>query len=186
MLAKVVTLMMSADRDGRQPLRSGNLAMRASDLFGKCAHILAEQGRLRLAISFLRAAIIPWDSYSFQRQSYLRTLGIQLFMVGQVSEALPCFAEVARVNAILRNRPGVTDRWRILGSSWFAAIGHVAMIDMMLKKQQLGWESSNTTFVTSVDFNARAGKTLMLEFEKLGVQMTWPGQVHESFASIAR
>lgn len=146
-----------------------------------CAGVLSANGRLILAEKFFEAATRHLDHFSVQRIEYVRTLGITRFMQGKIRNALPCFAEVAATKHMLRNRSGVPSNIRMLGDSWFVAIGHVAMIDFLLKKQKLGWEDRDVIFVSCSDLRSVPGQTLLLELRNLGIRFGWPENMKTVF-----
>jgi putative glycosyltransferase (TIGR04372 family) len=114
----------------------------------------------------------------------MRTLGVLRFMQGKMRDAMPCFAEVAQTKHVLQSRCGVPKNIRILGPSWFAALGHVAMIDFLLKKQKLGWEEADTVFFTTTDLHAAPGQTLLRELQNRGVLLAWPENIKSIFDQI--
>jgi putative glycosyltransferase (TIGR04372 family) len=152
----------------------GPLQERISRSLGGCGGLLSAKGRLSLAERFFEAAARHLPRFSEIRIDYLRTLGVLRFMQGKMRDAMPCFGEVAETKHFLRSRCGTPKNLRILGQSWFVALGHVAMIDFLLKKQKLGWEEANTVFCNATDLRAAPGQTLLRELQKRGVLLVWP------------
>jgi putative glycosyltransferase (TIGR04372 family) len=152
----------------------GPLQERISRSLGGCGGLLSAKARLSLAERFFEAAARHLPRFSEIRIDYMRTLGVLRFMQGKMRDAMPCFGEVAETKHFLRSRCGAPKNLRILGQSWFVALGHVAMIDFLLKKQKLGWEDPNTIFVNANDLRAAPGQTLLRELQKRGVLLVWP------------
>jgi hypothetical protein len=155
----------------------GPLQERISRSLGGCGGLLSAKARLSLAERFFEAAARPLPRFSELRIDYLRTLAVLRFMQGKMRDAMPCFGEVAETKHFLRSRCGAPKSLRILGQTWFVALGHVAMIDFLLKKQKLGWEDPNTIFVNANDLRAAPGQTLLRELQKRGVLLVWPDNV---------
>lgn len=142
---------------------------------------LARRGRLSLAERFYEAAGRNLPRFSIIRFDVMRTLGINRFMQGKMPEALPCFAEPAETKYILRSRPQVPQTVRMLADSWFVALGHVAMLELLIKKQRLGWEDPSTVFFTTMDLRKAPGQTLLLELARLGIRFDWPENIRLQF-----
>ena len=159
----------------------GRLQEQISRSLGNCGCMLSANARLSLAEQFLAAAVQPLPRFSDLRIDYVQTLGVLRFMQGKMHEAMPCFAEVAETKHILQSRCGVPKNLRILGQSWFAALGHVAMIDFLYKKQKLGWEDAETVFFNTNDLRAVPGQTLLREFQNRGVVLAWPENIKSVF-----
>ena len=132
-------------------------------------HALSAGARLSLAEQFFEAATRYLPRFSEQWIDTMRAVAILRFMQGRMREAMPCFAQVAETKHFLRNRPGVPRNVRILADTWFAALGHVAEMDFLVKKQRLGWEDPDTIFFTARDLGSAPGKTLLLQLEGAGV-----------------
>jgi putative glycosyltransferase (TIGR04372 family) len=152
----------------------GPLQERISRSLGGCGGLLSAKARLSLAERFFEAAARHLPRFSEIRIDYMRTLGVLRFMQGKMRDAMPCFGEVAETKHFLRSRCGAPKNLRILGQSWFVALGHVAMIDFLLKKQKLGWEEANTVFCNTSDLRVVPGQTLLRELQKRGVLLVWP------------
>ena len=155
-----------------------------SHLLGRCASILSAGAQLSAAEKFLEQTLlhvaVTWEP----RLDYVRTLGINRFMQGKMRAAMPCFAEVAETKRMLRKRPGVPGHVRILGPSWFVALGHVAMLDFLIKKKRLGWEPADTVYLDTRDPRTIPGPTLVREFQKLGMLFLWPEDVKAAFDGV--
>jgi putative glycosyltransferase (TIGR04372 family) len=157
---------------------------RISKSLGRCGGVLSATARLSLAEKFFAAAVRRLPPFSELRLDYMRTLGVLRFMQGKMRDAMPCFAEVAETKHFLRTRCGAPRNLRILGESWFVALGHVAMIDFLLKKQKLGWEEADTVFLTTRDLRAAPGQTLLRELQHLGVLLAFPENIETIFRQI--
>ena len=62
---------------------------------------------------------------------------------------------------VYSNFTGVAKNVRIVGDTWFAALGHVAQIDFLLKKRELGWEEPGTIFLTARNPHQGPAPTLL-------------------------
>jgi putative glycosyltransferase (TIGR04372 family) len=163
----------------------GPLQERISRSLGGCGRLLSAKARLSLAEPFLVAAARGLPRFSGLRIDYMRALGVLRFMQGKMRDAMPCFAEVAETKHFLRSRCETPKNLRILGQSWFVALGHVAMIDFLLKKQKLGWEEANTVFCNASDLRAAPGQTLLRELQKRGVLLVWPDNLESILDQMA-
>jgi putative glycosyltransferase (TIGR04372 family) len=165
----------------RQSIEGEALQREISRVLSICARVLSANAQLGASERFWEEATrhVPrsWEL----RIDFVRALGIIRFMQGRMREALPCFAEVAQTKHMLRSRTGVPSDLRILGDSWFVALGHVAMLDFLLKKQKLGWDGADTIFVTSADLRNVPGQTLLREFQRLGMLFLWPDDLKTVF-----
>src|SRR5262249_46932328 len=139
----------------------GPVPDRISASLARWAGVLSATARISLAERFFEAAARPLPRFSELRLRYTQTVGVLRFMQGRMREAMPCFAEVAETKRVLRGRRGVPRNVRILAGTWFVALGHVAMIDFLLKKQRLGWEEPETVFFNTSDWSAAPGQTIL-------------------------
>src|SRR5882672_7839482 len=161
---------------GTRPVQ-GNLLRTLSMIGGR----LSAKGRLALAEKFIEAASRSLHRNSTIRFDLMRTLAINRFMQGKVREAEPCFAEVAETKQILRFRSEVPRNVRFLADSWFVALGHVAMIELLIKKQKLGWEDAATVYASTKDLRSVPGQTLLRELSRLGIRFFWPENIKPVF-----
>ena len=162
LLAEVRRIEKTADR--------GVLEGEVTKAFVWLAQILSGAGRLSLAEELFEIATRHLNRFSDAWIECTRSVAVLRFMQGKMHDAMPCFAQVAEAKCFLRKRPGVPRNIRLLADSWFAAFGHVAMIDFLLKKRELGWEQPDTVFVVTRDLRPVPGKTLLLELARLGVE----------------
>jgi putative glycosyltransferase (TIGR04372 family) len=72
--------------------------------------------------------------------------GAALFLGGKMEEAVIPWSQGLKVRQLLARRQGL-DRlgFRLLGSSWILAIGHIALLDTYVKMELLGWRSPQKT-----------------------------------------
>jgi len=147
----------------------------------KASQTLGSIGRFEPAIECLRAAARIPPAHSQRAIDYCRTLGVFLFMLGRMREAMPWFHQAGNARRVLLAHSGVPQKFRILGTSWFPAIGHIAMLAFLVQRQKLGWEAEDVVYVGNVDLTQRLGKVLASEFTRHGINLAWPQQVHDVY-----
>ncbi len=87
------------------------------------------------------AAVVAPEEVSLRLQ-----MGITEFLAGRYVEAERQWALTAYIRANTRRNWGLQNHnLRFLGTSWFAAIGHVACIDTYIKSMELGWRKRRPT-----------------------------------------
>ena len=115
----------------------------------------------------------------------LRHLGITQFMLGYVERAKKTCEQIGYIQNLAWAQPRVSPNYRILGKSWFVAIGHVAMIDILLKKRELGYCGDVKQFIVIEDVRSGVGKVIFDGFLAHGVNPIWPESL-SSFCSPKR
>lgn len=111
----------------------------------------------------------------------LRHLGITQFMRGYVGQAKATFEQEGLAHRYLQQSSRISPPFRVLGRSWFAAIGHVAMIDFLLKKRELGWYGNVERFVVEQDVSNIPGKVILGYFGEHGVDLAWPDSLESYY-----
>ena len=111
----------------------------------------------------------------------LRNLAIIQFMLGEVGRAKATFVQMGLAQRFNRVAARTNPDYRFLGRSWFVAIGHVAMIDILLKQRDLGWLGDVKRFVICEDVQNIAGKTILKSFLKHGVELAQSEQGYYDF-----
>lgn len=133
--------------------------------------LLINAGRLDLA----REAALDLDNGKQhelpleERLQFYRSAGTVSFLLGKNQEANRFW----RIAGKLRNKlfyPTTPKKYRILGSSWFAAVGHVAMLDYYLKYKRLYGQADHRIVVTSFP-NLGCSHYLLLKFAELGISI---------------
>lgn len=177
--ARVLAVQVGTELDAGRPINpqvEGELV--------RSAMMLASISRFEPAVECLRIACRIPPAHSQRAVDYDRTLGIYLFMLGRMQEALPWFHQAGQSQRVMLANPGVPRRFRILGTTWLPAIGHVAMLDFLLKRQQLGWDDPDRVYYTNVDMTNKAGSLLAKEFSKLGIRMIWPQPIEKEYEDL--
>lgn len=141
--------------------------------------------RMDLGELFFIEAAKHLDVNSSRGMLNLRHLGITQFMRGYVGRAKATFEQEGLAHRYRQQRSRIAPPFRVLGRSWFAAIGHVAMIDFLLKKRELGWYGNVERFVVEHDVSNIPGKVILGYFGKLGVDVVWPDSL-ESYYDACR
>ena len=139
---------------------------------------LGKQAQAELCLSIIARYRLPNTLAGIDN---LRNLAIIQFMLGYVGKARATFASMCLAQRQLQVRTRVKADYRFLGRSWFVAIGHVAMIDILLKQRELGWFGGVTRLVICEDVRNIAGKTILNAFLKLGVELAESQQIYYEF-----
>jgi putative glycosyltransferase (TIGR04372 family) len=157
---------------------------RVEDELVRSAMALASISRFEPAVECLRVACRIPPAHSQRGIDYTRTLGIYLFMLGRMQEALPWFHQAGQSRRVVLANPGVPRKFRILGSTWLPAIGHIAMLDFLLKRQQLGWDDPDRVYFSIVDLKGKPGHLLAKEFSRLGIRLIWPQSIDKHYEGL--
>lgn len=127
-----------------------------------------EVGRLDLSLaSFQNLIETKNDQLSgAQRLNVLRQLGAVCFMSGKNKEANYYWRLAGQIRRSLF-KPTTPKSYRILGSAWFAAIGHVAMLDYYLKYKRLHYGEQR--IVMQWDVHSIPGEELFYRLQEMGI-----------------
>ena len=134
------------------------------------AQQLFHAGKLNFASEiFQYLADFRIDAFSLQtRLELLRYCGIALFLQGAINKANEYWRRAGELRRfILGEESGPI--YRILGDSWFAAIGHVAMLDFYAKYNKL-YRDPNSRFVSVFDISKAPGSYLCERFGQVGLE----------------
>ena len=140
-----------------------------------------EVGRLDLArvgyINLIKRADdrLPFDK---QLQSF-RNLGAVCFMLGKNNEANHYWQLAGKLRRAIY-KPTTPKNYRILGSAWFVAIGHIAMLDYYIKFKKLHGDP-DARIVAQWDDNSIPGQDLFNKFAELGIAIIRPGLLENDY-----
>lgn len=168
-------------------LKNGNMSslwIGVKDL-ESLGHMFAASKRLDLAEHCLIVVAKFRPTNSVAGINNLRHLGIIQFMRGYLERAKKSFEQVGLAQQIAFSRTRTPINYRVLGKSWFAAIGHVAMIDILLKKRELGYCEAVKQFIVTEDTRNLVGKVILDGFLEHGVISIWPESL-QSYCSPQR
>ncbi len=141
-------------------------------------HLVANAGNLELAEHCLDRVAKFESAYSYDGLTIAHDLGIWQFMRGYLGRAKKSFEKKGRARQYLQTISRIsTPDYLALDQSWFAAFGHVAMIDILLKKRQLGWCGDVEKFVVIEDVSKVAGKVILGNFLEHGVELADHGSL---------
>jgi len=144
-------------------------------------HRFQAAGRLDLA----RAGLIKLAEEmisDFPRSTQLRIfrdLGVACFLLGKNDEANHYWEMAGKIRRTLF-KPNTPRQYRILGSGWFAAIGHVAMLDFYLKYKKL-YGNNSERIVAQWNFSTVPGSDLLYKFSSLGISLLQPGALENDY-----
>lgn len=162
------SLMPYLDRENyRREISNENLD--ANDLFN-LGHQFFNSGRLDLACeTFEYLAINLLEELAQEDQLHLlRLAGITNFMLGKIVPANDYWSRAGKLRRLILGEE-TGPLYRILGSSWFAAIGHVAMIDFYLKFNKL-FRGDQIRVVMTQENRGIPGYYLLKRFEEIGIE----------------
>lgn len=158
----------------------------APDIQYKWSHRFLANGRLDLArVGFLDLINRQKNKLPLEKQLHVfREMGIVCFMLGRNSEANHYWKLAGEFRRILF-KPQTTKKYRILGSAWFAAIGHIAMLDYYLKFKKLHVKESQR-IVAELDVNSTPSPDLLHKFLEMGIELISPGGVEKDYNKWAK
>lgn len=151
------------------------------DMQFEWARRFMEVGRLDLArVGFLELISRRYDKLPLEKQlQVFRHVGAVCFMTGKNSEANYYWKSAGQLRRVLFN-PTTPKKYRILGPAWFAAIGHVAMLDYYLKFKQL-YSDPGQRIVAQWDIDYLPGKDLIDKFAKFGIAIIHPNDLENDY-----
>ena len=134
------------------------------------SHQLFQAGKLNLAFEAFED-LIQRSAEKFpleKRVQLLRDCGTASFMLGKIESAKYYRAKAGELRRfILGEESGPI--YRIVGSTWFAAIGHVAMLDFYVKYNKL-YRNTGSRFVAPVGVSGVPGNYLCERFAQTGIK----------------
>jgi putative glycosyltransferase (TIGR04372 family) len=150
------------------------------------AHRFLANGRLDLArIGFLDLINRKKNKLSADKQlEILRVTGAVCFMMGRNTEANYYWQLAGKFRRMLF-KPTTPTGYRILGSAWFVAIGHIAMLDYYLKFKNLH-DKENQRIVAEIDMTTIPNRDLLDKFLNLGIVLLAPGQLENDYNTWAQ
>ncbi|MCP3932868.1 MAG: TIGR04372 family glycosyltransferase, partial [Bacteroidetes bacterium] len=138
------------------------------------AHQLFSAGKLNLACeTFIDLIENAFEDLSIDRRLQLyRDCGIAHFMHGKIHEAKKYWALAGELKRFILG-PVDKSTYRIIGNSWFVAIGHVALLDYYLKYVLLFRNSTSRTIIQH-DITNIPGSYLLNKFKGSGIEFLNP------------
>jgi putative glycosyltransferase (TIGR04372 family) len=144
-------------------------------------HQLFQSGQLALAcetfqdLAERRVTKQPLE----QRVQLLRDCGTSAFMLGRIEQANHYWGKAGELRRfVLGEESGPT--FRIVGSSWFAAIGHVAMLDFYTKYNRL-YRGDQVRVVAQVDLSGVPGNYLCERLGESGIDFIPMGRLQPDY-----
>ena len=134
------------------------------------AHQLYNAGKLPLACEAFEYLVEhSSDKFPLERRlQLLRDTGIAFFMIGKIERANHFWRKAGELRRfILGEESGPI--YRIVGSSWFAAIGHVAMLDFYAKYNKL-YRDTEARLVAQTDISGVPGSYLCERLSETGIE----------------
>ena len=139
-----------------------------------------EVGRLDLSLAGFQNLIQRGHAQlsGSQRLNILRQLGAVCFMSGKNKEANYYWQLAGQTRRSLI-KPKTPTAYRILGGAWFAAIGHVAMLDFYLKYKRLYFGEQR--IVVQWDIHTIPGQELFHHFQNMDINVLKPGELENDY-----
>ena len=103
----------------------------------KMGHISMGNGSLERAIDYYHLSEVLSGSNNNRYLKVQASLGAAKFMVGDVDVANKHIKNYAFTKRIVRENSAETAWLRVLGQTWYAAIGHICLIDFYLKQYEM-------------------------------------------------
>ncbi len=145
------------------------------------AHQLFQAGKLALACESFED-LIERSSGKFpleRRLQLLRDAGITFFMLGKIELANQYWRKAGELRRfILGEESGPI--YRIVGNSWFAAIGHVAMLDFYAKYNKL-YRDAEVRVVAQTDISGVPGNYLCERLGEAGIEFIESGRLQPDY-----
>jgi putative glycosyltransferase (TIGR04372 family) len=145
------------------------------------AHQLFQAGKLPLAcVSFEDLIEHSSDRFPLERRlQLLRDAGITFFMLGKIERANHYWRKAGELRRfILGEESGPI--YRIVGGSWFAAIGHVAMLDFYAKYNKL-YRDAEVRVVAHNDISGVPGNYLCERLSEAGIEFIENGKLRSDY-----
>lgn len=145
------------------------------------AHQLFQAGSLALACEAFEDLILRRvDKQPIERRlQLLRDAGTAFFMLGRIERANRYWGQAGELRRfILGEESGPA--YRITGSSWFAAIGHVAMLDFYAKYNKL-YRGDEVRVVAQVDISSVPGNHLCERLAGNGIEFIPMGRLQADY-----
>ncbi|MBU3540826.1 TIGR04372 family glycosyltransferase [Polynucleobacter sp. UB-Tiil-W10] len=162
----------------RQELINEKLDAKALYLLG---HHLFNIGKLDLACEvFVALAEHTFDELAKERQlEALRFAGITSFLLGKITQASHYWVRAGKLRrTILGEEFG--PMYRIVGSAWYAAIGHVAMLDFYVKYNKL-YRGDEVRVVAAQTISLIPGEYLCKALGETGIEFLSPEELSADY-----
>jgi len=147
----------------------------------KCGEQLFIAGKLLYASeTFEFLADNALDKFPQEDQlALLRYAGITNFLLGKIVSANNYWARAGNLRrAILGVESG--PMYRIVGPAWFAAIGHVAMLDFYIKYNKL-YRGDEVRIVVTNLMSSIPGNYLCNRFREVGIEFILPEELYSDY-----
>lgn len=159
---------------GHQLFQAGKLGL-ACETFADLITPSAEKQAARL-LNARSIAKFPLERLPLERRLQLyRDCGITHFMLGRNREALQYWQLAGELRRFILG-PVEKSTYRIIGASWFAAIGHVAMLDFYNKYIMLFRDSTSRTVIQQIIPDI-PGSYLVNKFRNTKIAFLNPGKL---------
>lgn len=136
-------------------------------------HLFASDGKQALAALCLKEVSYFFNPKTSRGIENLKNLGIIQFMMGDLPASRVTFNKLSLAKGVRRRESRVKARFGFLDQSWFVAIGHVAMIDILIKQVELGWlKGVDILVVDSKALENLAGSTILKKLSKVRVEFS--------------
>ena len=134
------------------------------------AHQLFQAGKLPFACTAFEDLIDRMsDKFPLERKlQLLRDAGITFFMLGKIERANDYWRKAGELRRFILGNES-TPLYRVLGGSWFAAIGHVAMLDFYSKYNKL-YRDGDLRVVANADISNVPGSYLCERLSEVGIK----------------
>lgn len=127
----------------------------------------------------------PDQSVLENRLQTYRTVGTICFMLGENKEANHYWKLAGEFRKSLF-KPSTPTKYRILGASWFVAVGHVAMLDYYLKYKRLYGQEDHHVVATlpadaPIQTTLGCASDLMRKFSELGIKVLAENELADDY-----
>ena len=139
-------------------------------------------GRLDLARVTSTALIVDKLFSEFPKEKQIqicRNLGMVCFLLGNNNEASKYWIMSGQLKRTLFT-PTTPRNYKILGVAWYAAIGHVAMLDFYLKFMKL-YAKKDVHIVATWRIDQTPGEELIKRFADLGINVVEPQNIEHDY-----
>jgi putative glycosyltransferase (TIGR04372 family) len=153
-----------------------NKATKLINQVEQIGYLFSQKGQIDFAIQCLLLVQKFINPLSDQSINNLKNLAIFKFMAGSKRGSKEILVRLNSLNCIVRKRVNVN--YRFLTDSWFVAIGHVAMIDILIKQRELGWMPNVDYFVIPRSERLRGipGSTILNMLLKHNIKLANSGE----------
>ena len=145
------------------------------------AHKLLNAGKLDLACEAFEDLLEKSaDKLALERRlQLLRDTGIAFFLIGKIERANHYWGKAGGLRCLLLGEEH-GPIYRIIGNSWFAAIGHVAMLDFYVKYNKL-YRGKDIRVVVQQNLSTVPGSYLCERMAETGIEFLKIGQLASDY-----